>query len=65
MTETAKVLIAVTLFFAREVAFQNLPHLISVLKGDFAAHLFVIFVEWLQDFKAFVALVYVIYLTLW
>ena len=45
MTGTAKVLIAVTLFFARELAPQNLPHSVSVVRGGFAAYLFVIVVE--------------------
>ena len=63
MTETAKALIAVTLFLL-ELASQNPPHSVFVLGGGFAGYLFVIVAERLQDSKVFVALVYVIYLTL-
>ena len=48
-----------------ELAPQSLSHSVYVLRGGFAAYLFVIVAECLQDSKVFVALVYVIYLTLW
>ena len=71
MTGTVNVLIAVIWFllksfvFAKELALQNLPHSISEVSSGFAAYLFVIVADRLQDSKVFVALVYVIYLTLW
>ena len=53
------------LVLAKELSPQNPPHLVFVLGGGFAVYLFVIVAEGLQDSKVFVALVYVIYLTLW
>ena len=49
---------------ARELALQSLPHSVSVLGCGFATYLFVIVAECLQDSIVFVAIVYVIYLTL-
>ena len=48
------------LFLARELALQNPPHSVSLLRGGFAEYLFVIVAKRLQDAKVFVALVYVI-----